>query len=227
MPSGFLPSADAALLAWSNNFSTLISAGAVSYGLTVGQATTYAVLNAAYSAAITAVDPGVRSRASVQTKNTSRLALKNNARLLARLVEATPGVTNTQKTLLQLTVRSGPTPIPVPATQPSLIVKSVIGRTVTVMLRGPDVTRRGKPAGIASAFIYSFIGVAPPATFAAYTFEGSSTRTTFILQFPPTVVGGAQVWLTACWANPRDQTGPACTPVTAYLQGGGAVSMAA
>ena len=226
MAAGFLPSTDAALLAWSNNFSTLISAGAVSFGLTVGQGVAYAALNAAYSVAITAVDPGVRSKAAVQTKNSARLALKNSARMLARIVEATPGVTNTQKTMLGLTVRSTPTPIPVPATQPRLIVKSVIGRTVTVMLRGPDVTRRGKPAGIASAFIYSFIGNAPPATFAAYTFEGSSTRTTFVLQFPPTVIGGAQVWLTACWANPRDQTGPACTPVTAYLQGG-SVSLAA
>jgi hypothetical protein len=34
--------------------------------------------------------------------------------------------------------------------------------------------------------------------------------------------GGSQVWLYACWANPRTQSGPACAPVTAYLQGAAA-----
>src|SRR5438270_1215091 len=101
----FLPAPDALLLAWSANFSTLISAGAVSYGLTVGQATAYAALHASYSTALAAVDPPIRNKAAVATKNTARTALKANARMLARIVEATPTVTNTQKVTLGLTVR--------------------------------------------------------------------------------------------------------------------------
>jgi hypothetical protein len=82
--------------------------------------------------------------------------------------------------------------------------------------------RRGKPAGVALAFVYSFVGTTPPTDLTMFKFEGSSTRTTFDILFPTTVAGGSQVWLYACWANPRTQSGPACAPVTAYLQGAAA-----
>jgi hypothetical protein len=220
----FLPEKDAALLAWSNNFSTLISAGAVSYGLTTTQATAYAALHATYATSLTAVDPPIRNKAAVATKNTARTALKANARMLAKIVEATPTVTNTQKVTLGLTVRSAPAPIPPPALAPILDVVSVIGRTVKVRLHSPTSDRRGKPPGVAVGFVYSFIGATPPSELSAFKFEGTTTRTTFDVVFPSTVAGGSQVWLTAAWANPRTQTGPNCPAVTAYLQGGAAVA---
>ena len=46
----YLPHNDAELLAWSSNFSSLITAAPVTYGLVAGQATAYAALHTAYAA---------------------------------------------------------------------------------------------------------------------------------------------------------------------------------
>jgi hypothetical protein len=220
--TNYLPAKDAALLAWSTNFSGLITATPTVFGLTAPQATAYAALNTAYATALAAVDPGIRNKATVATKNAARASLKASARMLARIIEANPTITNAQKLTLGLTVRAVPTPIPAPSTAPMLDIISVIGRSVKVRLHGALGDRRGKPAGVALAFVYSFVGTTPPTDLTMFKFEGSSTRTTFDILFPTTVAGGSQVWLYACWANPRTQSGPACAPVTAYLQGAAA-----
>ena len=59
-----------------------------------------------------------------------------------------------------------------------------------------------------------------------YEYEGSTSRTTVDILFPESVVPGTQVWLTAFWFNGRKQSGPAATPVSTNVQGGG-VSLAA
>jgi hypothetical protein len=73
-------------------------------------------------------------------------------------------------------------------------------------------------------FIYSFVGATPPSDPSEFKFEGTTTRTTFDVVFPSSLPGGAQVWLSACWANPRTQSGPSCPAVNAYLQGGSAAA---
>ncbi len=85
----FFPGTDAKLLAWSLNFSTLITAGPTTYGLTTAQASTYRNLHNAYATALAACDPSMRTKSAVATKNTARNNLKANARLLANLVNGT------------------------------------------------------------------------------------------------------------------------------------------
>ena len=68
--------------------------------------------------------------------------------------------------------------------------------------------------------MFSFVGSAPPADIGQWVFQGSSTRTTFEVEFPATVPAGSQVFLCAFWFNPRSQSGPACQPISAYLAGG-------
>ena len=98
----------------------------------------------------------------MQTKNTARGFLKNDARYLAKIVEGTSTVTNTQKVTLGLNVRSMPTPIPPPADPPNLDIVSVVGQVVKVRLHAVAGDRRGKPPGVGLAFIYSFAGSVPP-----------------------------------------------------------------
>ena len=117
----FFPSTDAALLAWSLNFSTLISATPTAYGLTSTQATAYAALvHSAYATAPAACEPASRTKSAVSTKNTARANLKASARLLANMVNGTASVTQRQKLTLGLTVKARPSPIPAPSTSPSL-----------------------------------------------------------------------------------------------------------
>jgi hypothetical protein len=225
--AGFLPNTDAGLLAWSLNFSTLISAGAVSYGLTTAQATAYATLYTAYGTALAACDKAIRTKSAVSTKNVAKANLKTDARLLANLVNGTSTVTNAQKLSLGLNVRSTPSPVPVPSAAPGLDVLSVSVWTVKIKLHDSSSSaKRGKPPGVTGASVFSFVGAAAPSDIGSWQFEGNTGRTTIDVAFPNSTAAGAKVWLTAFWFNGRKQSGPACAPVSTNLQGG-SVSMAA
>jgi hypothetical protein len=222
MTRDFLPHKDAELLAWSVAFSEQITATPTAFGLTAPQATAYAALHTAFATALaTVTNPLTRTRGGVSAKNVARTTLKTSARDLARIINAFPAITNQQRIDLGLNPRTGAiTPINPPTEQPKLSVVGAVGRTLKVKLQGQDTSRRGKPAGVTGASVFSFVGSAAPAAMNDWTFEGSTGRTSFDVEFPPTVPAGAQVWLTAFWFNPRSQSGPPCTPIPAYLAGG-------
>lgn len=225
--AGFLPSSDSKLLAWSLNFNTLIVATPTVFGLSSAFATAYTALHNAFATGLAACDPAIRTKSAVATKNTARTNLKNNARLLADLVNGTATVTNAQKLSLGLTVRHAPTPIPAPSDAPALDIKSVNAWTVSIRLHdATDSAKRGKPGGVSGASVFSFVGATPPADLGSWQFEGNTGKTTVDVTFPNTIAAGTKVWLTAFWFSPRKQAGPNCTPVSANLSGG-SVSMAA
>jgi hypothetical protein len=228
MSLGFLPRSDADLLAWSLNFKTLITAAPTTYGLTTALATAYGALNDAYATALaTATNPSTRTTSTVSAKNSARTALKNNARLLANLVNGTASVTDAEKLALGLTVRAIPTPIPPPSSWPVLTIVSVSAWTAKIRLRDTDSgTSRGKPPGVIGASVFSHVGATAPTDIGSWKFEGNTGRTTIDIAFSNTLAAGTTVWLTAFWFNPSKQSGPACAPISANLPGG-SVSMAA
>lgn len=227
MATNFIPDREADLVTWSTNFDTLITAAPTTYGLTAAQATAYATKHSAFVAAYqTASDPATRSPSNIVAKDTAKLALVAEARMLARIVQATPSVTAQQKSDLGLTVRDAePSPIPPPAVAPGIVIVSVSGHTVRVRLQDVSApTNRGKPAGVSGATVLSYVGDAPPADAGDWKFEGNTGRTVFDVEFPPAVAAGSKVWLTAFWFNPRKQSGPAATPASAYVQFGGVMA---
>jgi hypothetical protein len=230
MPSiTFFPSRDDALLAWSLNFKTLITAAPTTYGLTAPLATAYGTLHTAYATTLSAAtDPSTRTKSTVAAKNTARTNLKNNARLLANLVNGTASVTDAQKIELGLNVRATPTPIPPPSNAPAIEVVSVSGWTAKIRLKNTESSgSRGKPVGVLGANVFSHVGATPPSDIGAWKFEGGTGRVTKVdVVFPNTLAAGTTVWLTAFWFNGRKQSGPACAPVSCNLPGG-SVSMAA
>jgi hypothetical protein len=223
----FFPSSDAGLLAWSLNFSNLITATPTAYGLTSAQATAYLAVHTAYATALAACDPASRSKSNVVAKNAARTTLKTQAKLLANLVNGTATVTNAQKTALGLNVRAKPQPIPAPSAAPGLDVISVSAWTVSLKLHDSAAgSKRGKPAGVSGASIFSFVGPVAPNDIGSWQFEGNTGKTKVDITFPNTTAAGTKIWLTAFWFNGRKQSGPACAPVSTNLQGG-SVSMAA
>ena len=173
MRTDFLPSREAELVTWSNNFNTKISAAPTAYGLTAGQAMTYASRHGTFTSAYqTANNPNTRSPSNIVAKNTAKRALIVEARSLARIVQAAPGVTPAQKDELGLTVRDGEgSPIPAPAVAPQIDLVSMVGRTLNIRLHDGDSTRRGKPAGVQGASVFSFVGVTPPVDIASWKFD--------------------------------------------------------
>jgi hypothetical protein len=223
----FLPAREADLLNWSLNFKTKITAAPTTYGLVAGQATTYGTLHDAFNTAyIAAVNDASNSSSAIVAKNTAKTALIANARLLARIVQAAPAVTNAQKSDLGLTVRdTGPSPIPPPASAPDIDIISATGNTVRIRLHDPsNPTRRGKPAGVDGAAIFSFVGATAPDEQSDWKFEGNITRTSVDVVFPSGTAAGAKVWFTAFWFNERKQNGPAATPVGINIPGGAAMA---
>src|SRR5688500_15241557 len=113
--SFYLTQSPSQLQAASQSFSDLINAAAVSYGLTVPQAASYQTLNDTFSAAyFLAKAPETRTKATVQARRDAKIALVAKAAELAKIIEATPTVTNEQKVTLGLSVRATPTPKPPP-----------------------------------------------------------------------------------------------------------------
>ena len=159
-----------------------------------------------------------------------RLKAQTGTDVFARMQQAIgqrfPGTTNTQRSDLGLTVRNPePTPIPPPASAPNIDVLSVDENTVRIRLHDPaNPTRRGKPAGVDGAAIFSFVGDDAPTAEATWRFEGNTTRTAINVTFPNTGAPGSKVWFTAFWFNERKQSGPAATPVGTNLPGGAAMA---
>jgi hypothetical protein len=223
--AGFLPTKDAALLAFSLNLSTRISASPTTYGLTAAIATNYQTLHDSFADALAACDPDERNKILVAAKNTARANLKTQARYINDLVQGTASVTDAQKLELGLTVRQQPSPIPPPASQPGITILATIGNTVKLRLSDlTDSANRGKPAGVDGASVFSFVGATAPTEEAEWKFEGVTSRTKIDVTFPESITPGAKVWFTAFWFNQRKQNGPAATPVGCNIPGGAAMA---
>lgn len=228
MPKDYIPSNDADLLAWGANFSSLISADPVSFGLSAAIATNLAGKQTAWANALeAATNPTTRGGSTVLAKDTQRADFVAYCRLLARAIQGTLTVTNQQRYDLGLTVRdTEPAPIPPPSASPGLDIIETVGNTVRIRLHdSTSTTRRGKPAGVAGAAIFAFAGPVAPTDEAGWVFQGNTTRTTFNVTFPPSTAPGSKVWLCAFWFNAKAQSGPSCMAVGVNLPGG--ASMAA
>lgn len=229
MAAKFPPEREADLVSSASNFDVKITATPTTFGLTAAQATAFhTTLTAFITARTTAIDPLTRSPANIVAKDIAKAALLASYRQLAGIVQRFPGTTNFMRSELGLPLRhTEPSPIPPPAAAPLVEVRSVAGRTARIrLIDTANPTRRGKPAGTSGAAVFSHVGPTAPAELSDWTFEGNTGRTTVNLAFPPTVLSGATVWITAYWFNPRKQAGPAADPVSANLPGG-SVSLAA
>lgn len=227
MPNvNFFPSKDSDLVLWGQNFSTRITATPAPFGLTAPQCTAFAGYLSAFSTALAACAPDVRSKSAVTAKNAARDVLKFNAKLLANIINGQATVTDAQKQQLGLNVRQQPRPIPTPDTAPVIEVVSVSAWTVKIKLKSTG-SGRGKPAGVSGANVFSYVGPTPPASPTDFKYEGMTGRTEIEVAFATDLPAGTKVWLTAFWFNGRKQSGPACSPVSSNLLGSGTISMAA
>jgi len=219
----FLPTKDAQLAQWANNFDTQITASPAAVGLSIAQAAEFTAVNTVWQAAyLTSVEPSTAGPSATAAKNSARKPMKEKARELAAIIRAFPALTDQQRVDLWLTVPDpNPSPVPVPTSAPDILIDKTEGNLVTVRLRdaeNPD--SRGKPDGVAGASIYQFIGAQPPSLgdIEAWTFHGNTTRVLNTLDFSDEQPG-ATIWLTSVWFNTRMDSGPATDPVVVQLPG--------
>ena len=227
MAKNFYFLGDSQLALASANFSALISAAPTTYSLTAAQATAYATLNTAYQTALgLATAESTRTKVTIGNKKIARDNLRANAILLAGIARNTPTVTNPQLEALGLLPRTIPTPIPAPGAAPVVQIVSASGNSVNIRLRNGTGSGRGKPPGVKSATVFSYVGAVAPTDITLWQYQGVMTKVTATVVFPDTVAGGSRVWLTAIWSNNRAQSGPAADPVSTNIAGGGVGAMA-
>lgn len=217
--TNYLPTREANLLGWLNNFKARIDLDFAAYGLSEVQKTDFTNATDAFdSAYAVANDPSTRTRANIQAKNTAKKAAIAQARQTVGICQAWPGMTDAKRDLLRITVRdTEPTLIGPPEVMPVLRVASVTGRVLDLELRRQDGTTKQKPVGVRAAWLYTFVGDTPPSDLNDWHFKGGTTKSNPQIVFPDTVAAGTAVWVTALWVNPTDQPGPACAPIKTHI----------
>ena len=220
------PKSDTGLLQWSQNVVDSITPLPVSWGLVLLDVTNYTADHDGYATALAAVDPSIRSKPAVVTKNQKRDALKLAAQTIANKIYASPLVTDAMKVQIGMPPRQSPKPIPAPISSPTIQIISMMGWMVRIRLLDAVGGKRGRATGTAGASVFSAVGETAPANIEDWTFQGNVGRVTAIdISFPTTVAAGTKVWFTSFWFNGRKQSGPPSPFISANLPGGG-VSMA-
>lgn len=220
MSAPYIPAQNVLFAGWSANFSAVISANPLLYGITVGQAATYAALDALFqSAYTTATTPATRTPVACAAMVDARNAAEQNARQLASLIQANPAITDPDLSAAGLTVRAAiPTPVPAPVTRPIIQVAQLL--PLGALLRWSDELTpdsKAKPAGVVAGQLFYKIGDPAPLTLDECRFAGLATKVPFTLDLP-SAAGGEKVHLVARWATRRGLYGPTSAPVNFICQ---------
>ncbi len=223
-----IPKKDALLVPWANNFATRISASGNPYSISTAQqaemtARTTAFVDA-YNALMDARADGTRAQSQTATKDAKKDSLLELGRELYAFIAANTSISDADKILAGVHVRAASaSPIPAPTARPGMDLVSVVARTVTVHIHdSASSTKRGKPAGAISAWVYTFVGAEYPSDPSLWQFHGAFNKPEAKIDFPNTVPSGAQVWICAAWVSRRGEAGPSSVPISTNVQGGGA-----
>lgn len=223
-----LPVTDNGLKDWAVNADTKITADPPGFGRTILEAAAYHGVVQIYTDALAlAQDPTTRTHPNVLAKQSAKDSLIEASRFLINAIKGDSSVSDAKRAELMIEPRKAPTPIPPPDATPVIVVKSINGRTVVVKLKQPEGLGRGRPAGVACAAVFSYVGPEPvPDDITKWEAQGTCSNTEFTIDFPLSVPGFSKVYLTAAWKNPRQQAGPLADPIFLFL-GSGLVSGAA
>lgn len=219
----FLPRRDLALFGWAHNFRNVILESAELYGIDPQQAADFSERVDAFAEALRVMgSPSTRTRLATMRKADARRALEAEARRLAAVARAHPGLSEVQLIQLRLTPRSnrgrkGRRP----RTMPSLRVLSAENYTITLKVRNSESSRRGgRAAGLAGAAVFSYTGDEPPPRLSQWSLRGFATERTFRFRVESDTPAGSRIWMTACWLTHALRRGTTCTPIATNIPGG-------
>lgn len=216
MPSDFIPTRDAELDPFLNNFQTRIAAAPASYGLVAGDATVITgTYNAWHAAFVAATNPATRTHTTIAAKDAQRILTVDIVRTYANTIRANTAVSDSLKLDLGLNVHDTiPSPVPPPSTYPILAISGA--GPLMQDLRAADQstpTRRAKPHGAAGLLVFRAIGTTPASDPGAAPFLGFVTRAEFNSSFSSADDGKVATYF-ARWTNAKGEVGPWSAPVS-------------
>ena len=219
MSRKFIPSREAELLQWSENFCAGMAKLSGPLGLAAQQVQAYQSQHEAFAALYEkAQDVARRTQVIVQQKNDAKRSLVRLARQLARQIQDSPETTDEMRSALGLTVHVMKRKrIARPSDVPQIDVLRMDGSQVHLRLTRGPCGRSSKPAGVQGASVFSYVGDEPPNEVGRWTFEGNTSRTICAVDVTCSTDRVVKAWLTACWYNPRGESGPAAKPVCVQI----------
>ncbi|MDR1282159.1 MAG: hypothetical protein LBK99_15265 [Opitutaceae bacterium] len=156
-----------------------------------------------------AINPATRTSAAIQVKNTARIALETEIRLVTGAYLArNPLVTDKDRINMGLTVRKTTRPpAPVPVKRPGVKITLISPGRVIVAFFDADNIHRAKPGQVHGAEVESTIRDTAPTTDADFTRSAFCTRSPFTFDFDISQ-RGKTLWLRLRWENTRGEKGP-------------------
>ncbi len=219
MPSDYLPSQDAELVAWMTNFVTYANANLAALGLVAGDmtpvSTNQTTFNTTFNANIAAQNNAKNAAAA---KDLARTNLEIVVRTVVRKIQGTPTVTNAQRQSLGISERgTARTPIGIPKSSPILSVDTSQRLQHTIGFVDEETpTSKAKPEGVRGCQIWLFIGAVPSKLPAEYHYLTTDTKTPYVYHFEGED-GGKNANYMGRWVNTKDEPGPWSEIVSATI----------
>lgn len=219
MPQDFLPTREAKLLDWSHNMAQHLSATPDRFGMNPDWTQQYQSLHDAFDVLYTKANhPSTRTPVVVEEKNRAKAALIGEARRISAWIQAQISTTDEMRRTLGLTVpKKTAQRIKRPSEPPTVHITGVDGFRARLLLVPVGSDRPHKPEGVAGAAVFRFVGDEPPRDLHEWTFVGNVSTARSEIEVPSSANGVAQVWLSACWYNPRGEYGPASQAVSGFI----------
>lgn len=200
----YIPNPDAKFNNWVNNFSTLITAAPMTYGLVAGDATAIAAVVATWNTAYALVtSPSTKTAQAVSDKNTARVTTLATVRPYAQQISLNAGVASADKIAVGVNPRtSTPSPITPPNSNPVLVIQAAQNLATIMRFRdsaaAPSV--KSKPYGVLRCEVKYLVSVTPITDPTLLTQVVSATKSPFVVQFGGGDVG-KQCYFAARWAT--------------------------
>jgi hypothetical protein len=216
-----IPTREAQLSSWAQNFSDVINASPSAYGLSLTDAANIKTANDNFQAAFVASStPDTRTQVAVQAKNDFKNAMLATVRAYYVIIQNDPGVTDDNKLAAGIKVKSqAKTPRRAPESQPIIVLAAAT--PFQHMVRFADIMtpdKRHRPAGATSLQIWAFIGDSAPSDPLAGRYIGNFTRQPVPINYSPADVG-KKSWVFGRWQGIRGDFGPWSTAVSMHVVG--------
>jgi predicted phage tail protein len=219
MGNDYIPPADAEFHNWLGNFHDYVNTNAATLGLTPGDVTpltnSTTNWNTAYPAHQSAQNAAVGAKA---TKDNARSDAESVVRPLAQRLQVSPGVTDAQRSAMQISVRATTrTAASIPATAPAATIDT--SQRLRHIINYKDSSgSRAKPAGVAYCEIWNKVGAPAPTDVSQLTYLGNASKTPQLEEYTG-AQAGQMVWYWLRWINTRGEKGPWSDPVSATIPG--------
>jgi hypothetical protein len=221
MSDNNIPPADEPFNTWVVPFSGYVTTNAVAMGVAPADAAALAAKVTTWNSMFPTHNTArAAATAATTNKNLSREGIEALARPLIQQLQASTTVTDAQRNLMQINVRStAHTPASVPTTMPiAMVDTSQRLRHIVSYTDSASGGSKKKPAGVASCEVWAKVGAPAPTDISQMAYMGNASTSPQMEEYT-----GAQAGQMVCywlrWVNTRGEKGPWSEPVTATIAG--------